>query len=167
MALANSRARIKVLEHDIEALKAQLSMKQGKFKQMEQERDTLIDKFEASVHDVRQKTEFRALLLEKKVDALGEILRRKEGELDELIETADLSREQQEELMEKVDAVLTSKTAMIGNLEYELARATKSHNDLIAIYQAKLTAAGVPSDELVFEPLPSLTTTAPAPSLFK
>jgi chromosome segregation ATPase len=167
MALANSRARIKVLEHDIEALKAQLATKQGKFKQMEQERDNLLAKFESSVHDVRQKTEFRALLLEKKVDALGEILQRKEGDLEALMETANVSGDQLEELVEKVGSVLKGKTEMIADLEYELARATKSHNDLITIYQAKLTAAGVPSDELAFEPLPSLTTTAPAPTLFK
>jgi hypothetical protein len=41
---------------------------------------------------------------------------------------------------------------MIGNLEYELAHATKSHNDLITIYPVKLTAAGVPPDKLAFEP---------------
>ena len=56
---------------------------------------------------------------------------------------------------------------MIENLEYELAKATKAHNDLIAIYQAKLAAAGIPQDELVFEPIPTDTTTAPAPALFR
>jgi DNA repair exonuclease SbcCD ATPase subunit len=167
MALANSRARIQVLEHDIEALKHEHSLKQARFKLMEQERDMLIDKFEASVHDVRQKTEFRALLLEKKVESLGEILQRKEGNLDELLETAEVTGGQLEELAERVGAVLSAKNAIIGNLEYELARATKNHNDLITIYQAKLTTAGVPSDELRFEPLPSETTMAPAPSLFK
>jgi dihydrodipicolinate synthase/N-acetylneuraminate lyase len=101
------------------------------------------------------------------VTTLGEILQRKEGQLNELLETANVSGEHLQELAEKVEAVLTAKNQMIQNLEYELARATKSHNDLISIYQAKMTAAGVPTDELVFQPLPSDTTTAPAPSLFK
>jgi DNA repair exonuclease SbcCD ATPase subunit len=167
MALANSRARIQLLGHEIEVLQRQHAAKEVKFKCMEQERDMLLEKFEASVHDVRQKTEFRALLLDKKVTALGETLQKKEGQLDELIETANVSGEQLQELAEKVEAVLIAKNEMITNLEYELARATKNHNDLISIYQAKMTGAGVPTDELVFQPLPSDTTLAPAPSLFK
>jgi chromosome segregation ATPase len=167
MALANSRARIQLLGREIEALNRQHGAKEAKFKRMEQERDMLLEKFEASVHDVRQKTEFRALLLEKKVTALGEVLQKKEGQIDELLETANVSGEQLQELAEKVGAVLTAKNEMMANLEYELARATKNHNDLISIYQAKMTAAGVPTDELVFQPLPADTTSAPAPSLFK
>jgi predicted RNase H-like nuclease (RuvC/YqgF family) len=167
MVLANSRARIKVLEYDIEALKAQLKTKQERFGRLENEKDSLLSKFAASVHDVRQKTEFMALLLEKKVDSLGELIRTKEGQLDELLETANVSSGQLEELVERVGSLLQAKNAMIADLEYELARETKGHNDLITIYQAKLTAAGVPTDELVFELLPSTTTVAPAPSLFK
>jgi chromosome segregation ATPase len=167
MALANSRARIQVLEHEIESLKHQHGVKEAKFKKMEQERDMLIEKFEASVHDVRQKTEFRALLLEKKVESLGEVLDRKDGQLDEMLEKAEIPEQRLEELSSSVDDLLRAKNAVIANLEYELARATKAHNDLISIYQAKMSAAGVPADELVFEPLPSDTTVAPAPHLFR
>ncbi|OHT04114.1 hypothetical protein TRFO_06417 [Tritrichomonas foetus] len=167
MALANSRARISQLNQEIESLKHQQQVKEARFKKMEQERDMLMSKFEASVHDVRQKTEFRALLLEKKVESLDEVLQRKEGQLDEMLETAGINDDQLEELSEKVGDLLNSKNAVIENLEYELAKATKAHNDLISIYQAKMSSAGVPADELVFEPLPSDTTTAPAPSLFR
>jgi chromosome segregation ATPase len=167
MALANSRARIQELDRDIENLKHQQGVKEARFKKMEQERDMLLEKFEASVHDVKQKTEFRALLLEKKVESLGEILQRKEGQLDELLETAHVSGEQLEELSEKVGSLLSAKNAVIQNLEYELAKATKAHNDLISIYQAKMSTAGVPADELAFTPVPSDTTAAPAPSLFR
>lgn len=167
MALANSRARIQALDQEIESLKHQHGVKEARFKRMEQERDMLMSKFEASVHDVKQKTEFRALLLEKKVESLQEILDRKDGALDEMLESTNLDDNQLEEISEKVGDLLSYKNAAIENLEYELAKATKSHNDLINIYQAKMSAAGVPADELVFEPLPTETTTAPAPSLFQ
>ena len=167
MALANSRARIQMLTKDIERLKHQQSVKEVKFKKMEQERDMLIEKFDASVHDVRQKTEFRALLLEKKVESLSEVLDRKDGQLCEMLETANVSDEELEDITDKVADLLNAKNAVIHNLEYELSKATKAHNDLISIYQAKMSLAGVPEDELVFQPLPSDTTMAPAPSLFK
>ena len=165
MALANSRARIQMLTKDIERLKHQQSVKEIKFKKMEQERDMLIEKFDASVHDVRQKTEFRALLLEKKVESLSEVLDRKDGQLCEMLETGDVSDEVLEDITDKVADLLSAKNAVIHNLEYELAKATNAH--LISIYQAKMNSAGVPENELVFEPLPTDTTVAPAPSLFK
>lgn len=167
MALANSRARISQLNQEIESLKHQQATKETRFKKMEQERDMLMSKFEASVHDVRQKTEFRALLLEKKVESLDDVLQRKEGQLDELLENSGINDDQLEELSERVGDILRSKNEVIENLEYELAKATKAHNDLISIYQSKMSAAGVPAEELVFDALPSDTTTAPAPSLFR
>ena len=86
----------------------------------------------------------------------------------------DRKDEQLCEIRETGDGVLEDITdkdlrhaeiAVIHNLEYELAKATNAH--LISIYQAKMSSAGVPEDELVFEPLPTDTTVAPAPSLFK
>jgi len=167
MALANSRARIQQLSHENESLTHRNENTSSKFKKMEQEKDQLIEKFEASVHDVKQKTEFRALLLEKKVETLGEVLKKKEGTLEEMIETSDIPANEVQELAESVGDLLKAKNAVIDNLEYELAKATKAHNDLILIYRAKLSSAGVPDDELDFELRPSETTSAPAPSMFK
>jgi len=46
--------------------------------------------------------------------------------------------------------------------QYELARVTKAHNDVISVYNSKLSEFGIPVDELGFKPLHALTTTAPA-----
>ena len=166
MALANSRNMIQSLTMEIDSLKHQHSVKEARFKKMEQEKEQLLEKFEASVHDVKQKTEFRALLLQKKVETLGEVLKKKEGSLEEMIETSDIPPEDVQELSDEVADLLRAKNQVIDNLEYELAKATKAHNDLITVYRAKLSAAGVPDDELNFDLRPSNTTTAPAPALF-
>ena len=167
LALANSRSRLSQLELEIKSLINQHQIKESKFKQLEQERDLLIEKFEASVHDVKQKTEFRALLLEKKVETLGELLKKKEGNLIEMIDTSNIPQETVSIIFNEVDDLLRAKNAVIDNLEYELAKATKAHNDLIMVYKAKLSNSGVPNDELDFELRPSGTTSAPAPSMFK
>lgn len=166
MALQNSKNMIESLTAEIDSLKHGHSVKLTKFKKMEQEKEQLLEKFEASVHDVKQKTEFRALLLEKRVETLGEVLKKKEGSLEEMIETSEIPQDQVQAIAEQVADLLRAKNAVIDNLEYELAKATKEHNDLIQVYRAKMAAAGVPEDELNFELRPSNTTTAPAPSLF-
>ena len=75
---------------------------------MRQEKEQLLEKFEASVHDVNQKTEFRALLLQKKVETLGEVLKKKEGSLEEMIETSDIPPEDVQELSDEVADLLSS-----------------------------------------------------------
>ena len=43
-------------------------------------------------------------------------------------------------------------------VQYELARVCKAHNDLLRTYESKLSAFGVPIDELGFKPLESTVT---------
>eukprot|EP00070_Physeter_catodon_P026912 XP_028333806.1 dynein regulatory complex subunit 4 isoform X3 [Physeter catodon] len=49
--------------------------------------------------------------------------------------------------------VLESKNSTIRDLQYELARVCKAHNDLLRTYEAKLLAFGVPLDNVGFKPL--------------
>ncbi|XP_012578295.1 PREDICTED: growth arrest-specific protein 8 [Condylura cristata] len=49
--------------------------------------------------------------------------------------------------------VLDSKNSTIKDLQYELARVCKAHNDLLRTYEAKLLAFGIPLDNVGFKPL--------------
>lgn len=51
--------------------------------------------------------------------------------------------------------VLDSKNTAIKDLQYELARVCKAHNDLLRTYEAKLAQFGIPVEELGFIPLES------------
>jgi hypothetical protein len=58
--------------------------------------------------------------------------------------------------------VLNNKNSIIRALQYDVAKVSKAHNDLIRVYEAKLAEYGVPPEELGFRPLISSTTTGPA-----
>ena len=51
-----------------------------------------------------------------------------------------------------MEDVLDSKNGAIKDLQYELARVCKAHNDLLRTYEAKLAAFGVPVEEVGFKP---------------
>ena len=57
---------------------------------------------------------------------------------------------------------LTSCALATQDLQYELARITKAHNDVIRVYESKLTEFGIPVEELGFRPLVTSTGTGPA-----
>lgn len=51
--------------------------------------------------------------------------------------------------------MLDSKNSAIKDLQYELARVCKAHNDLLRTYEAKLGQFGIPVEEMGFKPLES------------
>ncbi len=63
---------------------------------------------------------------------------------------------------QKLAEVLDSKNSIIRALQYDVARLSKAHNDLIRVYEAKLQQAGIPPEDLGFKPLMTKTTTGPA-----
>ena len=55
----------------------------------------------------------------------------------------------------KLEDVLDGKNAAIKDLQYELARVCKAHNDVLRTYESRLKSFGVPVEELGFKPLES------------
>lgn len=49
--------------------------------------------------------------------------------------------------------MLSKKNSAIQDLQYELAKVCKAHDDLLRTYEAKLQEYGIPKAELGFEPL--------------
>lgn len=67
-----------------------------------------------------------------------------------------------EEIKNKVKLSIETKNANIKNLKYSIHHATKAYNDAIRVYEAKLLQFGIPSEELGFQPLQTITSTMPA-----
>lgn len=56
--------------------------------------------------------------------------------------------------------MLAGKNGTIKELQYELARVTKAHNDVIRTYEARLEELGVPTATMGFRPRQLATVTA-------
>ena len=127
-----------------------------------QERDDLYEKFESTIYDVQQKSGFKNIILERKLQVVDESLEKKEAQLSEVLAAANLDPNMLGTVSKKLDDVLDAKNSAIKDLQYELARVTKAHNDVIRVYESKLTEFGIPVEELGFRPLVTSTGTGPA-----
>ena len=58
--------------------------------QTQDERDELYKKFVKAIHEVQQKSNFKNLLLEKKLGALADTLEKKEAQLNEVLSASNL-----------------------------------------------------------------------------
>ncbi|KAI1235639.1 Growth arrest-specific protein 8, partial [Lamprotornis superbus] len=99
--------------------------------QVQEERDELYQKFTRAINEVQQKTGFKNLLLERKLKGLLDLLEKKEVELSEVLAASNLDPSALSLVTDKLEA----------------------HNDMLKTFEAKLTAFGIPLDNLGFQPL--------------
>lgn len=154
-SLASAKARLRVMEEEYKNLQWEHDVLEQRFEKVQAERDDLYRKFVKAIHEVQQKSNFKNLLLEKKLSALADTLEKKEAQLNEVLSASNLDPTALTVVTRKLEDVLDSKNSAIKDLQYELARVCKAHNDLMKTYEAKLTQFGVPTDELGFKTLES------------
>ncbi|XP_020844758.1 dynein regulatory complex subunit 4 isoform X3 [Phascolarctos cinereus] len=152
-ALASTKARLKVTEKELKDLQWEHEVLEQRFIKVQIERDDLYSKFEKAIQEVQQKTGFKNLILERKLMTLSNVMERKDVQLNEILSASNLDPEALSVVSRKLEDVLESKNSLIKDLQYELARVCKAHNDLLRTYEAKLVAFGIPLDNIGFKPL--------------
>uniref|UniRef100_A0A3B1JBS0 Dynein regulatory complex subunit 4 n=1 Tax=Astyanax mexicanus TaxID=7994 RepID=A0A3B1JBS0_ASTMX len=152
-SLAGARVRIKVAEKEIKDLKWEHEVLEQRFSKVQQERDELYQKFTKAIQEVQQKSGFKNLLLERKLAALTDSLEKKEAQLNEVLAASNLDPTALNVVTRKIEEVMDSKNIAIKDLQYELARVCKAHNDLLRSCESKLKVFGIPVEELGFKPM--------------
>ncbi|XP_060247791.1 dynein regulatory complex subunit 4 isoform X2 [Meriones unguiculatus] len=148
-----TKARLKVTEKELKDLQWEHEVLEQRFAKVQQERDELYRKFTAAIQEVQQKTGFKNLLLERKLQALNTAVEKREVQFNEVLAASNLDPTALTLVSRKLEDVLESKNTTIKDLQYELARVCKAHNDLLRTYEAKLLAFGIPLDNVGFKPL--------------
>ncbi|NXD87912.1 DRC4 protein, partial [Halcyon senegalensis] len=152
-ALTNTKARLKVTQKDLKDLQWEHEVLEQRFIKVQAERDELYHKFTKAITEVQQKTGFKNLLLERKLKGLLSVLEKKEVELSEAFAASNLDPGALSLVSHKLEDVLDSKNATIKDLQLQLARVCKAHDDMLQTFEAKLMAFGIPLDNLGFKPL--------------
>ncbi|KAJ3083031.1 Dynein regulatory complex subunit 4, partial [Quaeritorhiza haematococci] len=165
MSLHNAKARLKVLEEKHKQLSWEHEVMEQRFMQVQKERDELYENFVERIIGVQQKTGFKNLILEKKVGSLKETLEKKELQVNEILKATNLDPSALANLTKRLEEVLDGKNQQIKELQYELAKVCKAHNDMLRVYEAKLTELSIPVEELGFKPyvMNANRTTTPGP----
>jgi hypothetical protein len=146
--LASTKVRLNDLQEAHGKLEWEHEVLTQRFESTVKERDDLYNKFLKSIHDVQQKSNLKNLLLEKKLNALGDTLEKKEAQLNEVLTASNLDPSALSVVTRKLEDVLDSKNGAIKDLQYELARVCKAHNDLLRTCEAKLAQFGIPVEEM-------------------
>ncbi|XP_044731662.1 dynein regulatory complex subunit 4 [Chrysoperla carnea] len=157
-SLKNTKILLAQIQKQHEDLKWEYETLDLRFQQLKEERDTLKNKFITAILDLQQKTGLKNALLQKRLEHLVDSLEVRDAMLVDITKTCNLPPT---EVNNRVEQMLKDKNNLIQDLQYELARVCKMHDDLLRTYEAKLQQFGIAKEELGFTPLRA-SKTAPA-----
>lgn len=121
-------------------------------KTSKKERDELKEQLFSSMFDVKQKSAFRGLLLEKKLAAMYKVQEEREAQLNEVLARANLDPSVLGQVKGHVDNVLHRKNAEARSLQAELSRLKALHEQLQACMATKMREFGLTVVELGYDP---------------
>jgi len=161
MALRNLKARSVQLEERIKEAKGDCRNLEEKYRKLEKERDDLQRRFQKSVRDIRRKSEFKNVVLEKQLETLTNQYKNNQTQFNEVLQASTLDPHIVATVTKKLEEVLGSKNRLIKDLQYQAHYCTKVYNDTIRVYDTKFKQLGIPTEEVSFEELPSAASAMP------
>lgn len=152
--LRGAKARLLVVESQFGALRWEDEVLRQRHAEVAAQKDALSSRFTAVAAEVKQKAQFKALLLEKKLDTVAETLEARDAQLDDAlaranVDVAALGVGQRS----KARDVVERKASELADLRAELARVADAHGSLVEAVAVKMSDLGVPTPELGFVPM--------------
>lgn len=141
------------LEDKVKNLEWEKEVLMQKFDKIKEEKDELHDKLENTIYNVQQKTGFKNLLLEKKIEAMSQDLEKTESALAEVLASTNLQPEVIGDIKHNLEDVLMAKNKEIQKLEDSLADLKNRYGHTINIYETKLVEHNIPIEQTGFTPV--------------
>lgn len=151
--LQNTKRRLSAVSKELDNLKWENEVLELRFEKCQSERDELHAKFVSAILEIQQKTGLKNVLLEKKFEKLSELLEQREAQISEVLAAAQLEPTAVVNVNRKLENMLNRKNTAIQDLQSELAKVCKAHDELLTTYENKLQEYGIPKSELGVQPL--------------
>mmetsp|Transcript_2603 Transcript_2603/g.4739 ORF Transcript_2603/g.4739 Transcript_2603/m.4739 type:complete len:476 (+) Transcript_2603:155-1582(+) len=146
------KSQLVVVEEECSTVSWEHEVLLQRFEELQKERDDLKLHFKACVYDVKQKSGFKKLILEKKLLAVQRVQEEKEAQLNEVLARANLDPSALGQVKGRVSDVLQLKNDETRKLQSEAARVQALQEQLKESVYAKLKEYGLSSAELGFAP---------------
>jgi len=151
--LEETKKALILLEEKNKNLTWEEEIMQQKYTKIKEETDELKQKLESTIYSVQQKTGFKNLLLEKKLEAMSQDLEKTESALAEVLASTNLQPEIIGDIKHNLEDVLMAKNKQVQKLEDTLADLKQAYAKVIQLYETKMAEHNIPIEELGFTPV--------------
>lgn len=122
LEMNNVKGNLAVMETDESSLGWEYETLLQRFEELKKERDSLRENLNACIFDVKQKSAFRGMLLEKKLVSMQKVQEEREAQLNEVLSRANLDPTVLSQVRGQVDDVLQKKNAESRRIYAEISR---------------------------------------------
>lgn len=164
-SLAYAKSRLRSLRAQLAALESSHSELERRYADVEAERDDLYHKFESTVRAAHARSEQQNQVLEKRLGEAELEFSSRRVQVDAVLHAAQLDPHVLKSVQSRLDAALDSRQDAIMQLQGDIGKLTKAHNDAVRTLSSRMRDLGVPQGELDgldLHVLPTTTTSAPA-----
>jgi hypothetical protein len=151
--LHKTKSRLLVVEDQFMVLKWQHEVLQQRYDTVHAEGEDLSTKFQSTINEAQQKSGFRNLLLEKKLQGMNNMAEQQNAAVNEVLSRANLEPGTLGQMKGRITDIIQIKNQQQRDLQAELERITGAYQQLIDSASMKMGEFGVPLSELGFEPL--------------
>jgi len=162
LSLKQGKARQQLLAAQLRQRQKEKDALERNFESVEAQRDELYKQFEEVVTSVRLSAAQRGAALEDELARVMSEFEKKEVQLHEVMATGGISPETSAEIFGDLEQTLEDRNSTIRNLEYEVLRLQKLHNDAVRTFDAKFVECGIDAADAKFDLVETSTTTGPA-----
>lgn len=152
MEMRHVKSQLVVVEEECSTVSWEHEVLLQRFEELKKERDDLEKHFKSCVYDVKQKSGFKKLILEKKLAAVQRVQEEKEAQLNEVLARANLDPSALGQVKGRVSDVLQLKNDETRKLQSEVARVQALQEQLKESVFAKMKEYGLSSAELGYTP---------------
>lgn len=150
--LRDAKAKLLVVESRYQSLKWENEVLKQRSREVTAQRDALQSRFQHVASDVKQKAQFKALLLEKKIDAVSETLEARDAQVDDALAQANVDVSALGLKTQNTGNIVERKANELTDLRLELNRVASAHSSLFTAVSSRMSELGVPIAELGFTP---------------
>ncbi|RYG66800.1 hypothetical protein EON64_08930 [archaeon] len=147
------KAALAVVEHSQSDVSWEFETLLQRLEDLRKEKEELEFFLKSSIFEVKQKSAFRGMLLEKKLVALQRVQEEREAQLNEVLSRANLEPTVLGQVKGHVEDILQRKNNSIRRLQNEVVRLTNQIAELQEYVKLKLQEFGLRMDELGFVPV--------------
>jgi len=167
MSLKQGKARLTVLSAQLRTRQKEKDQLEHSFASVQEQRDELYKNFEEVVTSVRLSAAQRGAALEEELSRVMAEFEKKEVQLHEVMATGGISKETSSEIFGDLEKTLEQRDGTIQELDYEVKRLQKLHNDAVRTFDSKFVELGIDPSDAKFDIVDSSTSAGPAGLLFK
>jgi len=147
------KSRLLGIEGQHQNLKWQHQVLQQRYSSVKSEGDELQERYVSTIYEAQQKSGFRNLLLEKKLQGMNDIAEQQNAAVNEVLSRANLEPGTLGQMKGRITDVLEIKNQQARQLQSELERISGAYEQMVESAKGKMMEFGIPLHELGFEPL--------------